>query len=149
MSGKKLSKHTSRIAAVQIMYQKDVTNADIQSIYKNFTEFYMKGSDEYNDINEKFFKRLVEHFSKDIKADEIIQKGLMAGKSLYGLSIINKSILKTAVYEIVFEKTDIPVIINEYVEISKLFSDLSSAKFINAILDKISKQVERRCLQKA
>ena len=83
------------------------------------------------------------------KADEIIQKGLMAGKSLYGLSIINKSILKTAVYEIVFEKTDIPVIINEYVEISKLFSDLSSAKFINAILDKISKQVERRCLQKA
>lgn len=145
----RLSKHTARIAAVQVMYQKDMTNADIQHISKNFLEFYVKNSDEYKDINEKFFKRLVEHFSEDINIEEILNTGLQVGKSLHNLTPINKSILTTAVYEMIFEETDMPVIINEYVGIAKLFSDMRSSKFINAVLDKVSKQVERRCPPKA
>jgi N utilization substance protein B len=150
MSVPRASKRASRIAAVQMMYQKDVSGMDVENIFYNFVNYYMKESNEYDDINYRFFKRLVSYFSNsEINFEDLILKTLPTGKTTYAISAINKSILKVAIIEIIFEKTDIPVIINEYVEITKLFSDLKSAKFINAILDKISKQVERKCQIKA
>lgn len=131
------------------MYQKDVASLDIEGVYDNFVNRYMKESEEYKDVNYKFLKRLVGYFSNDeIDFEDIISKNLSSGKTTHGISPINKSVLKTAILETIFEKTDAPVIINEYVEIAKLFSDDKSAKFINAILDKISKQVDRKCKTK-
>jgi transcription termination factor NusB len=53
--------------------------------------------------------------------------------------------MKVAVIEMLFEKTDIPVIINEYVEITKEFVGNNVAGFVNALLDKISSQIKRKC----
>lgn len=143
----KVSKHTSRIAAVQIMYQKDIINIEIGKILHNFINHYMLEAEEHKDINLRFFKRLVNHFADtSVDFEDIISKNLLNEKTFYSISIINKSILKVAIIEMIFEKTDIPVIITEYVEITKLFSDRASVKFVNAMLDKISKQIERKCL---
>jgi transcription termination factor NusB len=60
------------------------------------------------------------------------------------MSGVTKSILKVGIVEMIFEKTAIPVIIDEYVEIAKNFVDEKGVKFVNAILDKLSRQVERQ-----
>lgn len=53
------------------------------------------------------------------------------------LACIDKNILRMAICEIIEQKTPIPVIINEAVELAKLYSTDESYKFVNGILDKM------------
>ena len=55
------------------------------------------------------------------------------------MSAVDRSILRMATYEMLFspDKTPIPAIIDEAIELAKKFSTENSSKFINAILGKI------------
>lgn len=55
---------------------------------------------------------------------------------------LDKSILRAGVGELLLGETPFKVVINEYIEISKIFSTEKSKSFINAILDKVSKEVK-------
>ncbi len=96
-------------------------------------------------LDHKFFRKLAADFQKDANLNEIIESVLEDGKTISNSPVVEICIIKTALIEMIFEKTDIPVIINEYVEIAKDFLDDKAIKFINALLDKISKKVERQC----
>lgn len=52
---------------------------------------------------------------------------------------VEKSILRLAVYEIMFEDLDKPIVINEAIELSKRLASDTAPKFINGVLDKVSK----------
>lgn len=58
------------------------------------------------------------------------------------LAYIDQSILKMAIYELLFCKDDVPplVAINEAVELAKEFGTDNSGKFINGVLSSIFKQ---------
>ncbi|MBN1327204.1 MAG: transcription antitermination factor NusB [Candidatus Cloacimonetes bacterium] len=51
---------------------------------------------------------------------------------------IDKSILRIAIYELLFTETAPPIIMNEAIEIAKKYCSESSGKFINGILNAIS-----------
>jgi N utilization substance protein B len=60
------------------------------------------------------------------------------------IAIIDKSILRLAIYELVYEaQTPMKVIINEAVEIAKKYGTKDSFTFINAVLDAIAKEIGR------
>lgn len=59
------------------------------------------------------------------------------GWPLEKLAKLDLSVLRLAVYEMIYLKTPPPVIIDEAVEISKKFCAENSSKFINAVLDAI------------
>ena len=136
------------MAAVQVMYQKDMTDTDLDKIISNFIIHYINEEESYDDINLSFFKKLTSRFSDDIDFEGMINQNLQSDKTMGQTAYIAKSIIKVAVIEMMFENTDLPIIMNEYIEISKCFVDEKSVKFINAILDKISKQVVRTCQAK-
>ncbi|HIP28370.1 MAG TPA: hypothetical protein EYG82_04265, partial [Sulfurovum sp.] len=48
-----------------------------------------------------------------------------------------KAIMRLAAYEILVDKTDKAIIINEAVELAKTLADGKSPQFINAVLDAI------------
>lgn len=54
----------------------------------------------------------------------------------------DKNILRMGVYELRFAepKTEAVVVINEAVELAKIYGDAESYKFVNAILDAIHKK---------
>lgn len=58
------------------------------------------------------------------------------------MSAVDRSILRMATYEIVFceEKTPIPAIIDEAIELAKKYSTENSGKFINGLLDQLKKE---------
>jgi N utilization substance protein B len=134
----------ARYAAVQFMYQIDVLGENGPGCLDGFVEHYISGDEEFKSMNASLFNRLVRNFSESVDVLEIIREHLNGGKDISNAPMINVSVMKAAVLEMIFEKTDIPVIINEYVEIAKNFADMNSVKFINAILDKVAKHVERR-----
>lgn len=60
------------------------------------------------------------------------------------MSLIDRNILRLSVYEIVFlSDIPVPVTINEAIEVAKEFGSETSAAFVNGILDKIGKSMER------
>jgi len=58
------------------------------------------------------------------------------------LGSIERATLRLATYEILFGALDSAVVINEAVEITKAFGTEQSPKFINGVLDAISKDKE-------
>lgn len=147
MFHKVVSKHISRLTAVQFAYQLEITHENLLESAEKFLSSDIFKEEDYKEIKISFFKRLISKLNDETLSEQI-EKSLKSGKNLIHLSIIELCILKIALIEMLYEKTDIPVIINEYIEIAKLFLDSNSIKFINALLDNLSKNVERKCLIK-
>ena len=72
------------------------------------------------------------------KINEEIIAHLKQG-TLDDIGSVEKSILKLAVYEILFEDLDKAIIINEAIELSKKLASDGAPKFVNGLLDKIVK----------
>ena len=58
------------------------------------------------------------------------------------MSAVDRSILRMATYEMIFspDKTPVPAIIDEAIELAKKFSTENSSKFINGLLDQLKKE---------
>lgn len=73
------------------------------------------------------------------KIDELITKHA-TNWQLERMAVIDKNIMRLAVYELLFSGEIPPkVAINEAIDIAKKYGDKDSGKFVNGILDKISK----------
>ena len=73
---------------------------------------------------------------------EIIEKNLADDLNLKRTDKILKIIVFAAIYELLFKHNNpTKVIISEYVKASEFFLENSQIKFLNAILDKISKKI--------
>jgi N utilization substance protein B len=66
--------------------------------------------------------------------------------SLERIANLDRSILRLAIYEMLFTGTPPPVIINEAIEIAKKFSSESSNKFVNGILDAVHQEIKFKAL---
>ena len=60
------------------------------------------------------------------------------------LGVLDRTVLRVATYEMLF-RSDIPpvVSINEAVEIAKAYSGKESGRFVNGVLDRIQKELDR------
>jgi N utilization substance protein B len=58
---------------------------------------------------------------------------------LNDIGSVEKSILRLAVYEIVFADLPKAVVINEAIELSKRLASDGAPKFVNGLLDKVTK----------
>jgi len=92
----------------------------------------------------KFANALVEGAArhKDV-IDKLISDNA-TNWELNRMAVTDRNILRFATYELIYAK-DIPpkVAINEAIDIAKKYGDKDSGKFVNGILDKISKTGKR------
>jgi N utilization substance protein B len=60
------------------------------------------------------------------------------------LGVLDRIVLRVAVYEMLFRDDVPPVVsINEAIEIAKAYSGQKSARFVNGVLDRIQKELDR------
>lgn len=59
------------------------------------------------------------------------------------MAIVDRNVLRLAVYEFLFQDTPNTVVINEALEIARRFSTFEATQFINGILDAIKHDLER------
>jgi len=71
--------------------------------------------------------------------NSLIQNNLKENWSLDRVSKINLSLIKIAIYEMLYKELPYKVAINEVVELAKKYSDESAPVFINGILASIVK----------
>ena len=73
--------------------------------------------------------------------DELIKKYLKEGWTFDRVTAVDRNILRLAVYEMKFAEEKLPaaIAINEAVKLAKKYGTDDSSKFVNGILDAISK----------
>lgn len=126
---------TAREFALIILYQREVTRFEIQTIVDNFW------AEQESDAEIKMFtERLVFGIHQNVDTIDEKISAYATNWQLKRMAIIDRNILRLGLFELLYAD-DIPpkVTINEAVELAKKFGDMESSKFVNGILDKIHK----------
>jgi len=124
----------ARIAALQALYELDCTRHKAEE-----TSARLRAGEtltqEALDFSEELVKGVLQHESE---LDALIKRFAPAFP-LEQMSIIDKSILRLAIFEILFsDKTPLKVAINEAIELAKDFGSDSSPRLVNGILGSIA-----------
>ncbi len=104
-----------------------------------------------NDENLTFPKHRFKKFIKDVvngtvERDDVINEEiknhLKNDLNMRNLDKVFQVIIKSAIFEFLYKpKTSINIIIKEYLNASNFFIGTSQTKYLNALLDKISKKI--------
>ena len=100
---------------------------------------------ENNDIMDEKVVEYLKDIKKGIKENEdeinrLITSNLKDNWSLNRISKINLSLIKIAIFEMVYQNLPYKVAINEVVELAKKYADDSAPVFINGILASVVKE---------
>ncbi len=132
-------KQLSRARVVQALYQWLVSGDDIGEIEEQF----LSKKEPYPPykISKAFFSNLFLNIPKNISLlDEIIKPSL--DRSIDELGLTEHAVLYVGTYELKFQP-EVPykVVINEAVELTKLYGADGSHKLVNTVLDKIAREI--------
>ncbi|BBP45704.1 N utilization substance protein B [Thiosulfatimonas sediminis] len=126
----------ARRAAMQALYQWQMTNTEVLKIMQQFSE------DGYLEkVDFDFFKDLLYSITGDAEELDALFAEFI-DRDLKRLDPVERAILRIGVYEL-RSKIEIPyrVVINEAVELAKRFGADEGHKFVNGVLDKVAKQL--------
>lgn len=137
-------KHNARFAAVQALYQMEISGRGANGVVEEFLTERLGEDPEFlasTEIDRKFFAKLVKSVvSNQEQIDKAIRAHLSEKWRLSRLDTTLRAILRCGCCELTIDKTAKPaVVIDEYVEISHDFFDQKETGFINASLDAINK----------
>ncbi len=136
----------AREAAVQFLYQVDTHRP--ANISTALAEFWSQ-NEEPKDVRE-FADDLLHGVLEKMPEVDLKIRGLADNWDFERLAVVDRNILRLAVYEMLFRPEIPPVVsINEAIEIAKKFSTAESGKFVNGLLDRAKKELLRPARQPA
>lgn len=134
-----------RQEVVSILYAYELGSSDsIDSAYDTLREKKIR-----NERKLEFALKLVNTTHSFLDYIDSIIKSNLQNWDISRIGSIEKSILRVAIAEIRFCKTDKAIVINEAVEMAKNLINTTSGKFINALLDKVNKPKKRLSKEEA
>ena len=132
-----MKRSAMRELAFKLVYEIEVQKESEEEQFEIFIE------------NNEITKDAVIDYLKDIKdgikanneeINSLITNNLKDNWSLNRISKINLSLIKLAIYEMVYKSLPYKVAINEVVELAKKYADESAPVFINGILASVVKE---------
>lgn len=126
-----------RELAFKLIYEIEVQKGESEEHIQIFVE--------NNEITDEKVAQYLTNVVKGLKAneaeiDELISKNLKENWSLNRISKITLSLLKLAIYEMVYTELPYKVAINEVVELAKKYADEAAPTFVNGILASVVKE---------
>lgn len=131
----KSSRHQSRFVAVQAVANYLFTNKT------NALDPLLSVNKESR-IDIDFTTHLYAQTLPHIDSWREILPTVIKAKTFSNLDMILQSLIFLGIYELVIDKLDIGIVINEYVTLTKRFFDDSEYKFIHGVLHEISTKKE-------
>ena len=133
----------AREMALQYLYQMDLTHGDLKKSGTSAMDDILVRADVENDqdLVKEYAKRILQEVVSHGRAlDHAIEK-CSDNWTLDRMAVVDRNILRIGACEIIYFD-DIPskVAINEAIELAKKFGDAESSKFVNGILDKVTKE---------
>ncbi len=129
------TRHQSRESIISLLYAKDIGNDNIEKFINEIFE-----DKKIRNKQKEFALSLFEGITQNLESiDDEINKHLKEYK-IHQLGHIERAILRLGTYEIIKTDLDNAVIINEAIELSKDLAGESAPKFVNGVLDAVSKE---------
>ncbi|HKX09598.1 MAG TPA: transcription antitermination factor NusB [Stellaceae bacterium] len=134
----------ARLAAVQALYQIELTSADPGAVVSEFLAHRLGreiDGDQYAEADRGYFADLVKGCSERCEdVDGIVAAALPPDWPLARLESVLRAILRAGTYELL-ARSDVParVAINEYVEIAHAFFSGKEPGMVNGVLDRIAR----------
>jgi N utilization substance protein B len=136
----------ARLAAVQALYQMDMTGAGLNEILAQFESHWLGREvegEQYLPAEAAFFRDIVSgvvDVQRDL--DPRIDAALEATWPLKRIEAILRSVLRAGAYELQ-RRTDVParVVVSEYVDVAHAFVDKTETGMVNAVLDRLARNV--------
>ncbi len=128
---KPAARRRAREMALQGVYSWMLSNNDVASI-----ELNLATTNEMGKVDMPYFQELLQGSIKQVADLDLAIKPYL-GRLPEELDPIEKAILRIATYELT-QRIDVPykVVINEAIELAKVFGAEESHKFVNGVLDK-------------
>ena len=122
-------KKNPRVIIIQKLYSKYFNNEEIlifpKHRFKKFIKDVVNGTVERDEVINEEIKN---HLDTDL--------------NMKNLDKVFQVIIKSAIFEFLYKpKTSIKIIIKEYLNASNFFIEESQTKYLNALLDKVSKKI--------
>ena len=145
-SRQRRARTVSRLATVQALYQMELAGEDVETVVREFLNHRFDADIEGQPLaeaDEDWFAQVVRGVVADQKAiDERIKKRLASNWRLERIDATLRALLRSGAWELA-HKPEVPkeIVIDEYVELAKAFFDEAEAKFVNAALDGVARDV--------
>ena len=127
-----MKRHEAREKALQVLFQLDSTELPIEEAIEHVLE---------ERKSDAFLEQLVRGTIEHKEAIDAELEGKLENWTLSRLPKIERTVLRLSVYELLYmQDTPQKVVLNEAIELCKVFSDEKSSKFVNGVLSKFTQQ---------
>jgi len=139
-----LQRRKARSIVLQALFEVDTSSHSLEVISKRLLE-----RTNLSDISSIFAIDLAYGIRDNIPAIDNILKQHAPVWPVEDLSVIDRNILRMAIYQLKFDPEPPPkVVANEAVELAKLFGAEGSARFVNGVLGSILRDMTGQELEK-
>ena len=138
------ARRAARLAAVQAMYQMELTGVDAEEVIAQFVEHRFTQAIEIpaGPPDADFFADIVRGVPvHQVEIDSAVARALASGWKLDRIDSILRAILRAAAYELI-ARSDVPakVVIDQYLDVAHAFFEGDEPGFVNAVLDRLARE---------
>ena len=134
------TRHKARECALQMLFASDLVHNDCETLVESY--WNELGDTAIDDKTREFANRLACGTLKNVEAiDELIRTRAQHWR-IERMAIVDRNVLRLAVFEFLHQDTPNGVAINEALEVARRFSTYEATQFINGILDAIRLDIE-------
>ena len=135
------NRHRGRVAALQLLYQREVGGVDGPRFDYAVGCYWRehpapKGPRQFAD---RLLRGTLEALDR---IDPLIESAADNWR-LSRMAVIDRLVLRLAVYELLVAETPAAVVIDEAIELARTFSDEPSPRFVNGVLDAVRQGLDR------
>jgi transcription antitermination protein NusB len=134
------ARHRSRRRALQVLFEWDMRKGEVESAIQHFYDSLYSEENPSQPKQDRFMEQLAKG---TVGRSADIDKQIEAKSEHWRLErmpVVDRNILRLAIYELSTSDLPPPVIIDEALELARQFSSSESVSFINGVLDAIRRE---------
>ena len=139
------TRRKARECALQMLFAADVAKTREVVLTRDY--WNELGEPEMDEATRNFATKLAVGTLREIEKVDATIRSRAEHWRIPRMAIVDRNVLRLAVYEFLFEQTPHTVVINEALEIARRFSTFEATQFINGILDAIKHDLEKQDLE--
>lgn len=136
----------SREIAMQMLFQSDLGRQNADEVRRTFWQAREKVDPDTQGFAEDLFRVAIE---RQEEIDTYIATASQHWR-LERMAAVDRNLLRAAIAEMIaYPATPLPIVINESLEIARMYSSPESIQFLNGILDAVARVLPRTAKQLA
>ncbi len=134
------ARHRSRKRALQVLFEWDLRREPVDQAIAHYYDTLYSEESEKKPKPDKFMEELARGTVANAEQIDKTIESKSEHWRLARMAVVDRNILRLAIYELSQQAVPPPVVIDEALELARQFSNDESLSFINGLLDAVHRQ---------